>query len=85
MEGIFTQTPTQETIPETIEKYAKQGIFIEVIADWFKIGDVCWRGIVHWKEDGDWKSDDMGCQDNWEKVFKSCVDFADNYILQIND
>ena len=67
-------------VPETIEKYAKKEIFIEVLADGYKteIG-ICWRGYVSWKEDGRWMSQDCGCISDWSEAFNLCLTFIHEY------
>ena len=55
---------------EIILKYARLGIYIEVMADCFNFAtdrnapseqQVCWRPYVNWLQDGEWTSNDCGC------------------------
>ena len=70
-------------IPDIIRSYSKKEIFIEVIADGYKLEGVgiCWRGYVHWKEKGNWAKEDCGCYPEWEDAFKSSIKFIQNCIL----
>jgi hypothetical protein len=53
----------QLNIAAVIRSYSDKGIFIEVLADGYKLEGVgiCWRGYVYWKENGEWIEEDCGC------------------------
>jgi hypothetical protein len=76
-----------KTIPEIIEEYSKRKIFIEVLADAYKLegAGICWRAYVHYLEDGVWIAEDLGCTIEWEKAFNICVRFIESYFKQNND
>ena len=70
-------------IPAIIKKYADMNIYIEVLADCYKIADmgICWRGYVYWKQDGEWMSEDCGCAPDWEDAFNGAIKFIHDWIL----
>lgn len=72
----------QDYVIKTIEKYARQNIFIEVIPDGYKLEGVglCWRGIITWKSNNEWVSDDIGCQYEWKDAFTDSVEFIESYL-----
>ena len=67
-------------ISDIIEKYAKNEIFIEVLADAYdsEVG-ICWRGYVTWKEGGRWLKEDCGCTADWLKSFNLGLTFINEY------
>lgn len=66
-----------------ITKYANKNVYIEILADGYKIEGmgVCWRGYVHWKDNNKWKSEDCGCASDWGISFSLCEDFIEKYII----
>ncbi len=60
-----------------ITDFASSGIYIEILADGFKIEgcSICWRPYVHWKEEK-WEEADLGCYPDYQKAFDVAVDFA---------
>ena len=71
------------TVQQIIKKYQDEEIFIEILADAYKLEglSVCWRGVVTWKVETGWISEDVGCHNDWDKIFKSCVDLIENFVL----
>lgn len=61
-----------------IDEFAKKGIYIEILADAFKIEgcSICWRAYVHWKEEK-WEDADLGCYPEYEKAFNVAIEFAE--------
>lgn len=67
---------------DVIEKYAKFGIHIEILADCYKLSDstnACYRGYVYYKGTN-WTSEDMGSRKHWIQSLNDCIDFADELI-----
>jgi hypothetical protein len=66
-----------------IRSYSDKGIFIEVLADGYKLEGVgiCWRGYVRWHEKGEWKGEDCGCFPEWSDAFESSVRFIEDCIV----
>jgi hypothetical protein len=62
-----------------IRNYSKRGIFIEILADGYKLKGVgiCWRGYVYWNQDGEWVENDCGCYPEWEDAFSASIKFID--------
>jgi hypothetical protein len=62
---------------EQIEEFAAHGVYIEILADAFKIEGcrICWRSYVHWKEDK-WEDADLGCYPEYSKAVDVAVEFA---------
>lgn len=73
----------QLNIPAVIRSYSDKGIFIEVLADGYKLEGVsiCWRGYVYWNENGEWKEEDCGCFHEWIDAFESSIKFIHDWIL----
>ena len=73
----------QLNIPDVIRSYSDKGIFIEVLADGYKLEGVgiCWRGYVYWNEKGEWKEEDCGCFPNWIDAFESSIKFIHDWVL----
>ncbi len=73
----------QLNIPDVIRSYSDRGIFIEVLADGYKLEDVgiCWRGYVYWKQDDKWVEEDCGCYPNWIDAFNSSIKFINDWVL----
>lgn len=73
----------QRNIPAIIQNYSNKNIFIEILADGYKLKDVdiCWRGYVYWKQNNKWIKEDCGCLPDWEDTFNLCVNFIHDYIL----
>lgn len=58
---------------------AARGIFVSIVADSYKFGEVSWRGIIAYKdtETGEWIEDDLGSTDLHEMQYitkKSAVE-----------
>ena len=62
-----------------INEYSKKECYIEVLADGYLLEQVgiCWRGYVRYKESDKWFSEDCGCYVDWDKAFKSAVEFSE--------
>lgn len=62
---------------QQIEEFATQGIYIEILADAFKIKgcSVCWRAYVHWKEK-EWEEADLGCYPKYGNALDVAIEFA---------
>ena len=73
----------KEDIPDVIRFYSNKGIFIEVLADGYKLEGVgiCWRGYVYWNENGKWKEEDCGCFLEWVDAFESSIKFIHDWVL----
>jgi hypothetical protein len=73
----------QLNIPAVIRSYSDKGIFIEVLADGYKLEDVgiCWRGYVYWKQNGEWVEEDCGCYPDWIDAFNSSIKFIHDWVL----
>ena len=72
------QQTHQLNIPAVIRSYSDRGIFIEVLADGYKLEGVgiCWRGYVYWNENGEWKNEDCGCFPEWIDTFDSSMNYT---------
>lgn len=77
------QQKPQLNIPAVIRSYSDKGIFIEVLADGYKLEGVgiCWRGYVYWNENGEWNEEDCGCFREWIDAFESSIKFIHDWIL----
>lgn len=72
-------------IPAIIKEYADKEIFIEVLADGYKLGGICWRGYVYWKHNDSWIGEDCGCFPEWIDAFNSVVSTIHDWVVHNQD
>jgi hypothetical protein len=66
--------PLEIAVTDIINEYSAAGIYIEIIADGYKTEHgICWRGYVHWKEDGEWLEEDCGSYLEWIDAFNNVL------------
>jgi len=72
---------------ETFQKhFSELGILCYIIPDWYKqnYDELTWRGIIEWKENGEWHLDDCGSYQNLDECRTSLIEMVLDFCYDHN-
>jgi hypothetical protein len=76
----------EKDFPSMVEKFASEGVFIEIVCDGFKDGYLCYRPCYSYfsKIKNYWITNDIGCYKEMREAVSKIYEFAEQLILKLS-